>query len=272
VDADLVRTTFAPLLADPGRAVLACDYDGTLAPIAPRPDLAVPAPGAVEVLVELAPRLGRVAVITGRPADDAVAVGGLDRVPDLVVLGQFGAQRWEQGRTRVTVEPPSSLVAALAELRALMAAGFGGPAAVGARIEDKRGSFGLHVRGAADPAAALAALDRPVAELAARHGLVVQPGRLVLEVRPQGADKGSALTELAAGVGQPSAVLFAGDDLGDLDAFAAVRALRDRGVPGWAVASASPEAPEVSAAADVVVDGPPGVVALLRTLATELSA
>jgi trehalose 6-phosphate phosphatase len=270
VDLDGVRTTFAPLLAEPGRAVVACDYDGTLAPIAPRPDLAVPAPGAVDALTRLAARVGRLAIVTGRPAVDLVDLAGLGRVPGLVVLGLYGAQRWSSGRT-VAPEPPSSVATARDELRAMLDGGVGGPAATGAWIEDKGGSFGLHVRAAAEPAVALAALTAPVEELAQRHGLLVERGRLVLELRPPGTDKGVALTALVAELADPSAVLFAGDDLGDLAAFAAVRALRAQGTPAWAVASASPEVPEVGEAADVVVDGPAGVVALLRAIADDLA-
>jgi trehalose 6-phosphate phosphatase len=270
VDLD-VPATFAPLLAEPGRAVVACDYDGTLAPIAVRPDLAVPAPGAVAALTDLAPRVGRLAIVTGRPAADVVELAGLQRVPGLVVLGLYGAHRWEAGQVRGPV-PPASVASARDELAVMLGAGLGGRAAAGAWIEDKGGSFGLHVRAAADPVAALAALDGPVGDLARRYDLAVERGRLVLELRPPGTDKGVALAALAAEVGTPAAVLFLGDDLGDLAAFAAVRALRAGGTPAWAVASASPEVPEVADAADVVVDGPTGVVALLRAIADELAA
>ena len=68
------------------------------------------------------------------------------------------------------------------------------------------------------------------------------------------------------------AVLFCGDDLGDLPAFAAVRALCAAGVPGCAVASASEEAPQIEAEADLVVAGPDGIVALLAGIADELEA
>jgi trehalose 6-phosphate phosphatase len=272
VDRSRARSLFAPLIAAPGRAVVACDYDGTLAPMAPRPDLAAPEPGAVDALAALAPALGRLAVITGRAAADAVALGGLDRVAGLVVLGLYGAQRWDSGRLS-GAEVPTSVRAARAELLQLLADGLGGPGAVGAWIEDKGGSFGLHVRAAADPDAALAELADPVDELADRYGLMVERGRLVLELRPPGIDKGVALRALVDELGTaPSAVLFLGDDLGDLPAFAAVRDLRAVGVQAWGVASASAEAPEVGAAADIVVDGPAGVVALLRALADELSA
>jgi trehalose 6-phosphate phosphatase len=61
-------------------------------------------------------------------------------------------------------------------------------------------------------------------------------------------------------------VLFCGDDLGDLAAFAAVRDLRAEGVPGCAVASRNPESPQVAEAADFVVEGPAGMVAFLAGL------
>jgi trehalose 6-phosphate phosphatase len=49
-----------------------------------------------------------------------------------------------------------------------------------------------------------------------------------------------------------------------------VRALRSQGVPGCAVASASAESPQVAAAADLVVPGPDGIVALLAAIAADL--
>ena len=82
-------------------------------------------------------------------------------------------------------------------------------------------------------------------------------------------DKGTALTSLA-GERAARSVLFCGDDLGDLPAFAAVRSLRADGVPGCAVASASAESPQVAAAADLVVPGPDGIVALLAAIAGQL--
>jgi trehalose 6-phosphate phosphatase len=263
----------APLVADPGRAVLAVDYDGTLAPVVLDPSQAYPAPGAVQALADLAGRVGTLAVISGRPAVDVVRVGGLERVPGLVVLGLYGEQRWEGGQLTAP-PPPSGLAAALAEVPAALTAA--GPAAVGASVETKGASFAVHVRAAADPAAALDLLRGPMGEVASRHGLALQPGRLVLELRRPGPDKGAALADLVAAgatsaIGTPSAVLYVGDDHGDLPAFATVAALRRAGVPAWAVAAASPEAPEVAEAADVVVDGPAGVVALLRALVDLLS-
>jgi trehalose 6-phosphate phosphatase len=66
-------------------------------------------------------------------------------------------------------------------------------------------------------------------------------------------------------------VLYAGDDLGDLPAYTAVDKLRADGTPGLLVCSGSDEVTELRERADVVADGPEGVVALLRTLADHLS-
>uniref|UniRef100_UPI002603AF5D trehalose-phosphatase n=1 Tax=Trebonia sp. TaxID=2767075 RepID=UPI002603AF5D len=132
-------------------------------------------------------------------------------------------------------------------------------------------ALAVHTRQAPDPEAALARLREPLAALAAEVGLTLEPGRLVLELRPPGTDKGAALRALAAERGARS-VLFCGDDLGDLTAFAAVRALRADGVPGCTVCSRSAESPRVAAAADLVVDGPAGVVGLLGALADAVSA
>ncbi len=224
----------AALLDAPAHAIVALDFDGTLAPIVADPADARAHPGAVPALVRLAPHLDSVALITGRPAAAAVAYGGLAGVPGLqrlVVLGHYGLERWEASRGEVVAPPTAAGVAA-------------------AR-------------------AALDLLRGPVLELAARHGLAVEPGRLVLELRPPGMDKGRALTAYVRERGATT-VVFAGDDLGDLAAFAAVDALRQAGLAGLKVCSGSAEVTELAQRADLVVPGPEGVVALLETLADAL--
>lgn len=254
---DAGRQGLGALRADPARSLVALDYDGTLAPVVADPSAAVPAPGAVAALTALAPRVGRVALVTGRPADVAVSLSGLGDLPGLVVLGQYGLQRWEAGSLTSPAEAPG-----LAALRGLVP---GLLTAEGAVLEDKGLSLVVHTRGCADPAGAQDRLRAPLAGLAAVHGLEVHPGRHVLELRVPGADKGGALLGLAEP--PPSAVLFAGDDVGDLAAFDAVDRLREAGVPGVTVCSASDEGPQaLQERADVVVDGPHGLVALLAGL------
>jgi trehalose 6-phosphate phosphatase len=253
------------LLAAPRQALIATDFDGTLAPIVADPRDARACPGAAPVMAALAQAVGTLAVITGRPAAEAVAYGGFDAVPGLIVLGHYGRQRWQDGTLTGPDPPPAVQAARRALPGVLREAG----AADGTWLEDKGDALAVHTRRTADPEAALAALRGPLAGLAARLGLAAEPGRMVIELRPPGADKGTALTHLAAERAARS-VLYCGDDLGDRPAFAAVRALRDAGVQGCAVASRSAECPQIADAADLVVDGPDGVVALLAAIACQL--
>ncbi|MFF7632261.1 trehalose-phosphatase [Kitasatospora sp. NPDC008050] len=268
------REGLAALLADPARALVALDFDGTLSPIVADPEQAFAHPGAAAALAALVPLVGTVAVVTGRPALSAVRLGGFERQPgleSLVVLGHYGAERWAGGT--LTAPPPHPGVAAVrAELPALLAA-VGAPAGTG--TEDKERSVAVHTRRTADPAAAFALLREPLAALAAAHGLAVEPGRLVLELRPPGVDKGVALSGLVSERGARS-VLYGGDDLGDLAAFAAVRRLRAAGLGGLLVASGpvtgEPPVREIAEQADVLVPGPAGVVELLERLGQALSS
>ncbi|WP_329337746.1 trehalose-phosphatase [Streptomyces sp. NBC_00663] len=265
------REGLAAMLARPGRTVVALDFDGTLAPIVADPEQARAHPDAVSALAALAPKLASVAVVTGRPAGVAVRLGGFAGVPGLehlVVLGHYGAERWDAVSGEVTAPAPHPGVAAVrAELPGFLD-GIG--AWHGTWIEEKGRAVAVHTRRAEDPQAAFDALRGPLTDLATRHGLIVEPGRLVLELRPPGMDKGRALTEYVHELGA-EAVLYAGDDLGDLPAFAAVDKLRSDGIPGLLVCSTgSEEVAELKERADLVVDGPAGLVRLLRRLAEEL--
>jgi trehalose 6-phosphate phosphatase len=260
------RAGLAAILADPGRALIAADFDGTLAPIVADPAAARAHPAAAPALLALAGQVGTLAIITGRPALTAVELGGLAGIPGLIVLGHYGWEQWQDGQLATQPSPPG-IATARAELPALLA---GAGAADGTWVEDKGHALAVHTRRAADPAAALARVAGPLAALASRTGLALEPGRLVLELRPPGTDKGTALASLVA-KRRCRAILFAGDDLGDLAAFAAVRDLRAAGHPGLTVCSGSAEVTELAAEADLVVDGPGQVTALLAALARVVS-
>lgn len=265
------RDGLVALLSDPAHSVVALDFDGTLAPIVPDPDSARAHPGAVPALARLAPKVGSVVVITGRPAGVAVRYGGFAGVPgleDLVVLGLYGAERWDarSGEVRAPGVHPG-VAAVRAELPGFLDQ-IG--AWRGTWVEDKGRAIAVHTRRTDDPQAAYEALYGPLTELANRHGLIVEPGRLVVELRPPGMDKGVALAEY---LHETSAgpVLYAGDDLGDLAAFATIEKRRADGLPGLLVCSGSTEVTELASRADLVVDGPEGVVDLLNALADALS-
>ncbi|MFH8474613.1 trehalose-phosphatase [Streptomyces sp. NPDC018000] len=267
------REALAAILARPDRAVIALDFDGTLADIVPDPEQARAHPGAVDALVALAPKVASVAVITGRPADVAVRHGGFAGVPGLdhlVVLGHYGAERWDAPSGTVHSPAPHPGIAAVRSELPVVLDRF--DSWHGAWIEEKGQSLAVHTRRADDPQAAFEALRGPLGELAARHGLIVEPGRLVLELRPPGMDKGVALAQYVREADAES-VLYAGDDLGDLAAYAAVEKLRDDGpdgIPGLLVCSGSAEVPELAERADLLLTGPGAVVGFLSTLAQHL--
>ena len=255
----------AAIMADPGHALIALDFDGTLAPIVSEPSAARPHPDVLPALQRLATGVGTLAIITGRPAPVAVELGGFAGIPGLIVIGHHGFDRWEGGKLTSPPPPPEAATARARLPGALAAAG----APEGTWIEDKGHALVVHVRPTADPQAALARLNGPMAEFAAETGLDSKPGRLVIELRPPGVNKGTALAGLIA-ERDPAAVLFAGDDLGDLPAFEAVRAARAAGREGVAVCSASDEVSALAAHADLVLDGPKEVAALLAALAEAL--
>ncbi|GAB3255669.1 trehalose-phosphatase [Alteromonas gracilis] len=255
------------------RLVVGLDFDGVLSPIVEDPSEAHIHPDGPARLEALATVVRRVAVITGRPARQALALGDLDEVGatfasherELVLLGQYGNERWTSHERRViSPAPPKGLASFERDLPRILR----GADAEDAWLEEKGLALGIHTRRCADPAAALERLREPVTELAERHGLSVEPGRMVLEVRAPGMDKGQALRRVVADV-DGGAVLFVGDDLGDVTAFEEVARLREEeGLIGLCVYSRGQEvvAP-LRERADVEVDGPDGVMALLADLA-----
>ena len=246
---------------DLARSLIAVDFDGTLAPIVPDPAHSRPAPGALEALVALAGGGAQVAVITGRDARTVVALGGLDAIPGLIVEGLYGAERWQDGALQSLPEP-GSLHLLRERLPDLVRRDAGDPAVW---IEDKRLSLVVHGRRAAEPEQALDPLRASVTALGEQLGLDVHAGRGVIELRLPGYDKGGALLRVVDQT-SPAAVLFVGDDVGDLPAFEVIATLRRRGLHAWSVAAVSAETPEIAAAADIRVPGPAGVVELLDRL------
>ncbi len=261
---------YADLVARAGGVIVGLDFDGTLAPIVDDPDSAHIHPDAPRVLTDLAAVVRAVAVVTGRPARQALALGGLDAVGDaigdagreLYLFGQYGNERWSSTNRRiVSPRPPAGLASFARELPRVLREADAGDA----YVEDKGLAVAVHTRRLADPDDAFQRLVKPIGRLAERHGLTVEPGRRVLEVRSDGMHKGLVVEYLAEHL-EIGGFLFAGDDLGDLQAFEAVLDLRRRGLPTLLVCSASMEQPALRDLADVVVDGPDGVMAFLQEL------
>ena len=257
------------MLSDPSGALVAFDFDGTLAPIVADPEQAYAHPDVIGVLGRLGTAVGGVAIVTGRPVASVLRLAspvGVAGLQGLVILGQYGVERWVAGHGEAThAPPPAGLVGVRDELPRLLEA----LSLQAAHVEDKGRAIAVHVRRLPDPDDALERLRAPFAELAARHLLTVEPGRQVLELRASGIDKGQALRSLADEMGA-SCVVFGGDDLGDLAAYDAVDAMRRLGRPGILICSASAEQAALAPRADVIVAGPEGLVGWLAELATQL--
>lgn len=244
---------------DPGSTLVALDFDGTLSEVVPDPTQAYIHPAARDALGRLLDRVGQVAVITGRPVDQVMELGCLDKrlLQRLIILGQYGAERLDSTGSHVP-ETPQSVRAALAELQPLV------DEYPGLFLEDKRHALGVHTRRAA--AGTLEAIEATVVEVASKHQLDIEPGKEVLELRAHRISKGDTLTRLIREVGAIN-VAMVGDDLGDVPAFDVIRGIQRRGGVGLVVVSGSIERPELEARADLLCDGPAGVADWLDTIA-----
>jgi trehalose 6-phosphate phosphatase len=267
------RERYDAFVAVASSAVVGLDFDGTLAPIVDDPADARIHPEAASVLAGLADAVCAITVITGRPARQALVLGELDEVgnaigdagKELYLFGQYGNERWSSTSRRiVSPRPPRGLASYLGALPKVLRRLDAGEAFV----EEKGLAVAVHTRRLPDPSGAFARLLPELEKLATDAGLVVEPGRQVIEARAPGTDKGHVVRKLAEEL-SVGGFLFAGDDLGDLEAFEAGEALREQGLPTFLVCSGSDEQPALAAHADLVVDGPDGVLAFLRQLTSD---
>jgi len=263
------RAGLTRVLAAPGRTLFATDFDGTLSPIVDDPAQANAHPETARVLGRLGARLAGVAVVSGRPVTDVLRLGGLEGAEGLAalrVLGQYGHEHWDPGTGTVAAPPPHRGIAQARDAVPDLLRRLG---LTDVHVEDKGRALGLHVRRSGDPVGALARLRDPLAELAEDLGLVVEPGKQVLELRPPGTDKGAAVTGLVADVGADT-VVYAGDDLGDLAAYDAVEALRAAGGSGLLLCVVGADRTALEPRADLVLDGPGELLGWLDALADAL--
>lgn len=239
--------SLAAFSAVEGRAGVLVDFDGSLSPIVARPELAQIREGARDALSRLVGRFAVVAVVSGRTRAELETLIG---VPGVRLAALYGI-----GDDTTLPEGLEDRVRAIAS------------AIPGIRVEPKGGSIAVHYRGASDPTAAEAALAETLAPIAVEAGMELIEGKKVLELVPAGRPlKGGAVEQIVVDAGL-DAVLYAGDDQADLKAFEVLDRLAAEGLVVVKVAVHGPETPAaLTAAADVVVDGPAGLVGLLRRL------
>jgi trehalose 6-phosphate phosphatase len=247
------------LAAQPGSAALLLDFDGSLAPIVVDPAAAAAPAETLAVLEALATRLLVVAIVSGRPLDylaNAVPIEGIE------LVGQYGLERRVHGKT--VVDP-----AALAFRDAIATAADEAERRWPGLLIERKGEIALtvHWRAAGEAGESIVS---EIEALGAELGLEVYPTRRARELRPPLAvDKGSAVRALLSDAPAATRAVFAGDDRGDLPAFDALDALEQQGRLKRAVRIAvhSSEVPaELVERADLVVDGPGGLLEWLRAV------
>jgi len=255
----------APLRADPARAAILLDVDGTLAPIVRHADDAQVPETTRLVLIEVVKAYGCVACVSGRRAATARQIVSLGSI---AYLGNHGAELLRPGTTQPELDREAGAWQRRVHQFAEQALAGGELQRLRVRDEDKGPIVALHWRGAPDEGAAEAAV-RAVAERAEAAGLHTHWGRKVLELRPPVAlDKGRGIHWLLRDA-DLDAALYVGDDRTDVDAFTGLRELVEGGRIGHAVCVGvrSEETPaELESAADLLVDGTRGVRQLLSAL------
>lgn len=253
-----------PLRREPGRTAILTDVDGTLAPIVERASEAAVPVAAREVLATLSERYALVGCISGRRAEEARWLVGLD---SLAYAGNHGLELLLPGES--SPQPDPSIAGREGEATDFLATLDGQLEAAGLRLEDKGPIQALHWRGSEDEATA-ESRAREIANEAGRAGLKPRWGRKVLELRPAGGGgKDGAVGSLLADERLDRAT-YAGDDRTDLDAFRRLRELREEGRLSAAVCVGvlSAEAPaELAEESDVTVAGLDGWLAMLEWLA-----
>jgi trehalose 6-phosphate phosphatase len=225
---------------------LLLDIDGTISPIAPTPEEARLLPEIPPLLERAAAVFEVIAAISGRSAADSRRMVGMNH---LLYIGNHGLEYWQPGESAPQVIPEASAyLPAIAQALDLAERDLA-PRLAGLRVERKGPSGSVHTRSCADPPQALATVLAALRPVTDQLGLRLTQGKLVAEIRPPlTVNKGTAVEWLARERHLRSA-LYLGDDTTDIDAFRALRRLREAGASeGLAVAVLQAEAPPALAA------------------------
>jgi trehalose 6-phosphate phosphatase len=240
---------------------LVFDIDGTLSSLVALPEVARLYPG-VAPLLEQARQYAHVAIMTGRALADAASIVNVD---GLTYIGTHGLE-WCDGLPNTHqihlipeaiayVEPGTRLLdlaeRQLADIPGLI-------------VQRKQVGGTIHYRNVSDPVQArqciLSLLQKPAQELHLR----LREGKYIVEVlTPLAVNKGQALRRYVQHI-EARGVLFAGDDLTDLDAVLEIARLRQEGLAALSVVVRHADTlPALLEHADLIVDGVPGMAHLL---------
>ncbi|HET9661999.1 MAG TPA: trehalose-phosphatase [Thermomicrobiales bacterium] len=245
------------------------DIDGTISQVARVPSEAFIAESARDSLRTLGSAISIVGAITGRGAEDAAGMLGLDGT---VVIGNHGYERLHAGErlihpsalgSRASVSACTAAIAGIVETT---------PRLSGVVVENKDLSASVHYRLLEDQGHTVDLLKQLVQSIAELHELKVTEGKLVIEIRPRAVvNKGTAIHDISMELGL-AGVVYLGDDITDVDAFRALETLISAEVATLSVGVVSAETHAVVLdSADVLIDGVDGCVALLEGVAERIA-
>lgn len=243
---------------------LVFDIDGTLSPIAPTSEQAQLYPG-VTSLLEKAREQAHIAIMTGRAIEDGA---GKVNVDGITYIGTHGLE-WSDGLP--WLHPvhiaPGALDYAEAGTYLLDLVEKRLAELPGVRVQRKRVGGSIHYRLSADHGQTRQKLLELLEEPARQIKMSLSEGKQIVEIRaPLAIDKGLALRQFAQRFSLRSLV-FAGDDRTDLDAIIEIGRLRQKGLAALAIVVRHVDTlPDLLQYADVVVDGVPEMVELLREM------
>ena len=251
-------------------AGLFTDIDGTISQVARVPSEAVVAESPRASLRAIGSSIAIVGVITGRGAQDAAGMLGLDGT---VVIGNHGYERLQRGERMIHPSALGSRASVAACSNAISAIVEATQRLNGVIVENKDLSASVHYRLVEDQGRTVELLIQLIAAIAELHELNVTGGKFVVEIRPKAVvNKGTAIYDIAAELGL-AGVVYLGDDVTDVDAFKSLRTLSASGIATLSVGVVSLEThASVLDSADVLVDGVDGTVTLLAGVAKRLTA
>lgn len=202
-----------PAVLSPGETAFFFDFDGTLVELAPTPDGVLVQPRVIALLTELRNLTnGAVAIVSGRGID---SIDGFLGMPDLPIAGLHGAERRDSNGDTQRIGFHDERLLRMEQVLAQVVNEH-----PGMLLEIKGAALALHYRNAPDrEPVAREATERLVADYPGSY--VLQPGKMVYEIKPKDVDKGRAVR---AFLDEPPFVgrtpVFAGDDLTDEKGFA----------------------------------------------------
>jgi len=262
--ADVLYEALTNWKEHPEKSGIFSDLDGTLSKIAPTPAEAIVTPEMRKVLQDINKKYAVVGIVSGRDSTEARRMVALE---NLVYIGNHGLEWLEDGKQFYYVPEAFNFFGLAGNLASELSDIFN---ATGYFVERKKLGVAVHYRQVEDKEQAKARIEEVLKPMLAKYPLKQAEGRYVIELKPDlPVNKGDAVTVIALRAGIERA-MYLGDDVTDIDAFQALRQLRDEGrLQTVSIAIASDEsAPAVMQEADYVVQSVDAAEALLRWMSS----